>query len=844
MEDKFIMMGMDDERSKYVAEVLKSKTAKKILDFLAETKEASEKDLSSALEIPINTIEYNLNKLKKAGLVVKSKNFFWSRKGKKIAMYKLAKKHIIISPKMKSPSTTLLKALLPVLGVLVLALVIVSMFPSTPQNQFTIEDDSVKYFSSYSEMKDFLKENSDTGRFYGGFGGMLMVDGLPEGAVSTTGAASATPKNSATDFSSTNIQVEGVDEPDIVKNDGKYIYTVSGKKVLIINAYPAEEMDIESEINLNRSVRNIFVNGDKLVIFAQTNYYGTSQNSLVQVYDISNKASPILDQEVEVAGAYRDARMIGDHIYIISSEHINVNEPELPVYLVDGIKTEVEASEIHYFDYPDSGYTFTSISAIDLDNGEFNSEVYLIGSAGNIYVSQENIFVSYTRYGDTEEYVNEIVEEVYLESLPKKQRDEIYEVMDSDKSPSKKLSEVRKIFYEYSNSLKGEERSEFDKAFYNKLQEFERDQAKKRERTVIHKIAIDNLKIDYKGVGEVPGHALNQFSMDEHEGYFRIATTTGQSWNGDSLNHLYILNSDLEIVGSVEDLAEGESVYSARFMGDKAYIVTFKKIDPLFVIDVSNPSNPEVLGYLKITGYSDYLHPYDENHLIGIGKETQGGNEDFSWYQGIKVSLFDVSDFENPIEAAKIEIGDRGTDSEALREHKAVLFDKEKGILVLPISLREINESKYPEGVSDRISGEFVWEGAYILNIGTDEISERGRITHTETVLPASEEPIGAERQDWRGRTYTKISGDMWEIEEDHAVDAYYAFKANFQIDSFPGGIGYSNPSTRIRRNLFMDDSIYTISQSTIKANNLETVEEISSLDLGYDSSDNPVYYY
>jgi hypothetical protein len=167
-------------------------------------------------------------------------------------------------------------------------------------------------------------------------------------------------------------------------------------------------------------------------------------------------------------------------------------------------------------------------------------------------------------------------------------------------------------------------------------------------------------------------------------------------------------------------------------MGDRCYLVTFQKVDPLFVIDLSDATNPQVLGKLKIPGYSDYLHPYDETHLIGIGKETiEDEIGDFSWYQGVKISIFDVSDVEHPKEIAKIEIGDRGTDSPVLRDHKAFLFDRSRNLLVLPILLAEIDEEKYPNGVPPSTHGDFTYQGAYIFHISlTEGLIFRGRITH------------------------------------------------------------------------------------------------------------------
>ncbi len=698
MDDKFILMGLNDEKAGYVAEVLKNKTCKKILDFLAETKEASEKDISRILEMPINTVEYNLKKLVKSGLVVKAKNFFWSVKGRKILMYKLARKDIIISPN-KKPSLSALKSVLPVLIFAILIINFIALAMLLEKQGIIEPSQAPRKFNSYFEMQNFLRQHVIRERR----GGFEIEDvfrfrtTVSQSAEIVGTMASAAPSASvskAEDYSTTNIQVAGVDEADIVKNDGKYIYIATGNRVVIVDAYPAEDMEILSEIGFDKSVSEIFINKDKLIVFSRdypvyracvVGRCVPENSDLISIYDILDRENPELENEIFVDGSYMNSRMIGDYVYIISTKYADVDNPEPPVYITDGVQEEVKANEVYYFDYPDVNYVFTSIMAINIENGDLNSEIYLTGGTSTIYVSQDNIYLTHQKRGET----------------------------------------------------------------------------------IIHKINVDEEDIEYVGVGEVPGRVLNQFSMDEYGGYFRIATTTGGG------NHLYVLDDDLEIVGSIENLAPGESIYSARFMGERAYIVTFKKIDPLFVIDLSEPERPEVLGYLKITGYSDYLHPYDENHLIGIGKETRGGNERFSWYQGVKISLFDVSDVENPIEVDKFEIGDRGTDSAALREHKAVLFDKEKNLLVIPINLAEIDESKYEnyEEIPDNAHGEQVWQGAYILNLNLGGISLRGKISHDESY---------------------------------------------------------------IQRSLYMDDVLYTISQRMVKANDLQTIDEIKSLDLSY----------
>jgi uncharacterized secreted protein with C-terminal beta-propeller domain len=277
--------------------------------------------------------------------------------------------------------------------------------------------------------------------------------------------------------------------------------------------------------------------------------------------------------------------------------------------------------------------------------------------------------------------------------------------------------------------------------------------------------------------------------MDEHNSYFRIATTSGQVSRtfarATSKNNLYVLDMDLNITGKVEDLAPGEEIYSARFMGNKGYMVTFRKIDPLFVIDLTDPTDPTVLGQLKITGYSDYLHPYDENHLIGIGKETVAAEEgDFAWYQGVKISLFEVSDVSNPVEVAKYEIGDRGTESPVLDDHKALLFDKSKNLLVIPVLVAEINENQYAGEVPDSAHGEFVWQGAYVFDVSLDGLELRGGITHLE--------------------------------DSDDLLKSGYWFYSEYSVE----------------RSLYIDDVLYTISDMKVKLNNLETLAELNEVEL------------
>jgi uncharacterized secreted protein with C-terminal beta-propeller domain len=796
VDKRSIQFDLDDPRSGKIANVMSSKTAKKILHVLADG-EKSSSEIAEELGMPLNTVSYNLKKLVNAGLVDKSKRFFWSSKGKRIEFYKLSNRKIIISPKVMARKTVVMVA--GVLIGLVAVLAILSM-----QGQLSEEpyDNQLKKFNSLDEIKSFVSESDRD--FYGSFGDNVRSFAQAESSVANDASAAK-----AEEYSTTNIQVEGVDEPDIVKNDGKYIYVVTRGNVAIVEAFPAEGMEVLSEINLSDEVSEIFINGDKLILFSQgyeyvdtgikcVNVHANMETGVfrrcggygdyktfVRTYDVSDRADPVLEDEIVVDGWYRDARMIDNFVYVVSSKAVYLNAFGLPSYVVNGVEKTVSPSEIYYFDSPDRSYVFNSISAINLNNGDVNTKIYLMGFSTNLYVSQDNIYLSYHKQVSYDNFVDGLAEEVMLPILPEEYHNEIYDILESEDSYNRKMNDMRKVVYDYANTLEGPEKYAISRELADKLGEFHIKIYKETEKTVIHKIGINGLDINYEANGEVPGRILDQFSMDEFDGKFRVATTLGDGRRSLSLNNLYVLDKNLKIIGSVEDLAPGERIYSARFMGKRAYLVTFRQVDPLYVIDLSNVKNPEVLGYLKVTGFSDYLHPYDETHIIGIGKEADENGR----IRGVKISLFDVSDVENPVEIDKYEIAEgKWSQSEALNDHKAFLFDRERELLVIPVSYaKKINSS----GASVMWDYEY-WQGAFVFNINLEDgINLKGKITHGQ----------------------------------------------NQSNDSYWHGGDY------VKRALYMDDILYTISNKIIKANDLFDLNEISFVELPYEEPNEPVYF-
>ena len=582
-------------------------------------------------------------------------------------------------------------------------------------------------FTSYDELKEYLTEYSSGygGLYVRGFGfsdilmapmasdGDFLIEEMDTAKVASQAAGS-------NDYSGTNIQVEGVDEADVVKTDGEYIYYAKGKQVIIIKAYPAEDAGIVKRLNFENPVSDLYVSGDRLVVFTSKSYYyyyyydvedseSSGPQTTVTVYDIENPYEPQKIRELGMDGDYFNSRLIGDYLYYIITNQAYVNDDELvPLPSIRENETwcNIEPTQIWYPNNTRGWMQYYTIASLDISDAEaqLTTETFLLDSGYNMYVSPTNLYLTSQGWS-------------------------------SD--------------------------------------------------TTITKIGIENGDITFKANGTVPGYVLNQFSMDEYDGYFRIATTSNDWRSGANGNNVYVLDEDLEIVGTLEDLAPGEEIYSARFMGSRCYLVTFKKIDPLFTIDLSDPTNPTVLGKLKIPGFSDYLHPYDENTLIGIGKETEESEEgDFAWHQGVKISLFDVSDVENPREIAKIEIGDRGSDSPARYDHHAFLFSKARNLLVIPILEAGIDADDFSGEVPDNFYGEYTYQGAYVFDISLEGIELRGQVTH--------------------------LQGDE-------------LLKSGFWFDS----------EYEVERSLYIEDNLYTMSQGMIKINNLETLEELSAIDLG-----------
>lgn len=674
----------------------------------------------------------------------------------------------------------------------------------TPTNNNPSEDQSftVKKFTSLDDLKKFLSANpgGSSNLMYGRGAEMMVKTMAPTNAMATDMALSSVPV-AGSDYSTTNIQVAGVDEGDIIKSDGNYLYALVYNDLYIIKAQPASESQIISKITFKSRPQDLYVSGDRLVVFgADDQIYAAkiydsfrrrSPYAFLKVFDLKDRKNPALVRDLEFEGSYVSSRLIGDYLYFITDNYsyYDVAEPLLPRVLDKGQvipeKCDISGNrcyspEVYYFNIPYDSYNFTSVTAVNIkDNNEaISGQTYLLNGTQNIYVSTNNIYITYTKYLDEYGLQQDIKRELIYDRLNQDDKDRIAKIEAVDNfilNANEKKSKIGQIIDAFINSLGSEEAKTFNDNWQTRMKQKYIDLARQLEQTYIYKIGVSGNKLEYKAMGQVNGQVLNQFSMDENKGYFRLATTKNRSWSNfqseeqqQSYSNVYILDENLKVVSGLENLGTTERIYAARFMGDRAYVVTFRQTDPIYVIDLSKAEDPKILAALKIPGFSNYIHPYDENgnKLIGLGRDTEedaGGNVKV---KGVKLSLFDFTDLSKPKESSSYIIGNQFSDSIALFDHKAFLFSKSKNLLAIPVSLRE-----EVTGAPSKLN----FSGVLVFSINNDKFELKGRIDHSD------------------GGQYNQ--SDYW------------------------GGFNYYDNS--VKRALYINNDLYTFSNKFVMVNSL-----------------------
>jgi uncharacterized secreted protein with C-terminal beta-propeller domain len=513
----------------------------------------------------------------------------------------------------------------------------------------------------------------------------------------TTGAASG-----GDGVLGTNLQEVGVDEPDLVKTDGKHIVAVSGTTLYVV-AIDRDRLTLSGSIDLGFWTQDLFLDGNRVIAIANGGYdvmpfvedaidgeFGvaampTPVVSVVEI-DISDPNDPELSRTLRIDGRYVSSRMVDGSVRLVVSSGFNglafvypeggglraereaearnreiiensTIENWLPYFVVtdhegrDRVAEEGTLLACNRTNHPDEFSGFNTLSLVTLDRNDLS-----VADATGVFADGDIVYSSgAATYVATSRWVDPVV--------------------------------------------------------------FERNERPAGTTTMIHKFALSARGAGYQASGAVPGYMLSQWSMSEHDGYLRVASTdTPAWWDGpESESMVTVLTTkgdELRAIGSVDGLGRGERIYSVRFFGNLGYVVTFRQVDPLYVIDLSNPERPEVRGELKIPGYSAYLHPVGNDALLGVGQDADLDGR----VQGLQASLFDISDPDDParIDRYTMENGH----SEVEWDHHAFLHDPSTGLTVFPY-----------ERWDDSTTG-FSPTGALVLSVTEDGIREGGVVSH------------------------------------------------------------------------------------------------------------------
>lgn len=519
---------------------------------------------------------------------------------------------------------------------------------------FTVLE-SVQPVQSIKEIENFFERIEPQGT------SEITMESASEDKASSAGGS--------TDHSQTNQQVVGVDEADVVKTDGDFLYDVlNGEGLIITDIRNPNDMARVGKVDFTDGfyANELYIDQDKVVLIGGQNPDAMFSNmdsekiedrvmpiqqlSVIRVYDITDRTNPRLIREIGAEGYVIGTRKIGQFVYMITNnqpffwyDHPAKAEDQLVPKVYDSaIDQKIQTLALDKISILPGAMepSYSVITTLDIESGEkggVNTKAYL-GSGEQLYMSADHLYLTSTNYQDHQQNTSEVF-----------------------------------------------------------------------------KFGLDKTQVHFLQTAQLKGTILNQFSMDEHNGYFRTVTTEGDLWDerNKAKNHLFILDENMKQVGSVENLAVNERIYSARFLGDKAYMVTFRETDPLFVMDVADPNNPKVLGELKIPGFSNYLHPLDEGHLIGFGYETiakknpQGG-EPIIQTGGMKISLFDVTDFANPKETDAEIIGGQGTYSSVQDDHHALFIHPSRNLFGFPVTLYD--QSNREDILDIQSSGAMIYE--------------------------------------------------------------------------------------------------------------------------------------
>jgi len=569
----------------------------------------------------------------------------------------------------------------------------------------------------------------------------------------TTVSGTSAPRKAGT-VSETNNQVVGVDEADFVKTDGTYVYIASSGALRIIEAMNPRVLSVTK---LPGSVREMFVEGDRAVVYTASGsggkrctygydcqFAGDGTATRILVYDIANRNEPKLVRQLDLSGSLMAARRIGKTVHTVVAD----GDSPVPAYSTwpDGLDTCGNKEAV----------VRAKFAKLKADN-----EKKIVANTWFPTIREKGVDkplcggLLKTAIDDGQAFTTVVSFDMAKDGVAAT-------TATLQSRPGAVFASGNALYLSVVHNNSGQRGSRWY-SFYSSVNEV----------SEIHKFRIGTNPSDtrYAGSGVVPGHVLNQFAMDEWYGYLRIATTKGRVPDPKVESAVSVLaegeGGNLVRVGAIEHIAPGEDIRSVRFDDDRGYVVTFKKTDPLFVIDLYNPSSPRILGELKIPGFSTYMHRIDPDHLLSIGFDANDHGS-FAYFDGVILQLFDVSNPTDPKLIHKEKIGTRGSSSEAATNHLAFNYLGEKGLLAFPMTICE-------GGGDGRNGNELTFSGLLVYDVSvTNGFKRRGGIDHGVK---------GANCSTW-----------------------------------------WSNATSQVKRSIFLDELVYSIADDRVKVQRMETL--------------------
>lgn len=620
---------------------------------------------------------------------------------------------------------------------------------------------------------------------YGDYGYYGYYDGADCYAAEDAGGWEDEPdEEGADEYSTTNTQEIGVDEADFLKNDGKTIFMLANGKLQIIDAWPPDQAHKLSETDLPGTPKRMFVHGDRAVVYSAMGVppYGWGQDCTygyscdftgdgmplrITVWDISDLSQPEKTREIDFSGSYLNSRRVEAFVYSFvyfdaptlphfpscpdsMSQHCWVctdeGEPAVDVATVDAAFDALHASNV------------AAINALDISDWipQVKDTWYVNGQAQvhpNPLESCEGFYLS--KAGDGMSLMSLLSFDMTAEAP--------MSASTIVASPGAVYGTKQSLYIAIRHS------KWYSDTWFDELDEGT------TEATTFHKflLAADSPATGYVGSGIAPGRILNQFSMSEYQGDLRVATTTGQVFSGatNGISVLRMQEGGLQVIGQVSGLAPDEDIRAVRFSGPLGFMVTFKKTDPLYVIDLGDPEDPQVKGELKIPGFSTYMHFMDPGHILSIGYDMDDQGS-FAWFTAIILQVFDVTDITNPLLLHKEVIGTRGTTSDAATNHLAFNYFKPKDLLALPMV------------VCEESSG----GGSY-----GEEMTFSGLMLYDVTVADG----------------FAYVGGVPHETTTDFDTDEFYSTPS---CNNW-----WTNSNSKVKRSVIMDDWVFSVAMDEIR---------------------------